>query len=56
MDDVKNGVKHMRETLEYGVSGFFWTADRPFHRLYEWFVTYFALKQVVMFDTDDDHE
>jgi len=60
MEDVKSGVKHVPETLEYGVSGFFWTADRPFHpkRLYDWFVTYFALKQVVVADEDaeDDDE
>jgi len=44
-DDSK---KHVPETLEYGVSGFYWTADRPFHptRLHAWLVTYFALKQV----------
>ena len=58
MDDITNGVKHTPETLEYGVSGFYWTAHRPFHpkRLYDWFVTYFALKQVGIIDQDDDME
>mmetsp|Transcript_26378 Transcript_26378/g.105586 ORF Transcript_26378/g.105586 Transcript_26378/m.105586 type:complete len:120 (+) Transcript_26378:1572-1931(+) len=35
---------HTPETLEYGVSGFYWTSERPFHpqRLYSWFVAHFV--------------
>ncbi|KAJ8611393.1 hypothetical protein CTAYLR_006477 [Chrysophaeum taylorii] len=56
MEDIKRGVKHVPETLEYGVSGFYWTADLPFHpkRLYDWFVKYFALKQVVLGDNGEE--
>ena len=47
MDDIQSGVKHVPETLEYGVSGFYFTSDRPFHpkRLYDFFNAYFALRQ-----------
>jgi len=47
--DIHNGVTHVPETLEYGVSGLYWTSERPFHpkRLWDWFAKYFELKQVV---------
>ena len=48
MKDIQSGVTHVPETLEYGVSGFFWTSDKPFHptRLYDWFNAYFSLRQL----------
>ncbi|CUG91638.1 Hypothetical protein, putative, partial [Bodo saltans] len=55
MDDIKSGVQHNPETLEYGVGSFFYTAQRPFHpgRAYEWLEQYFSVKQMVP-DADDE--
>eukprot|EP00992_Anisonema_acinus_P000805 TRINITY_DN10289_c0_g1_i7.p1 TRINITY_DN10289_c0_g1~~TRINITY_DN10289_c0_g1_i7.p1 ORF type:complete len:493 (+),score=159.26 TRINITY_DN10289_c0_g1_i7:54-1532(+) len=52
----KNGVKHVPETEEFDMSGFYWSAKRPFHpkRLHHWFLTYFALKQINFADEDED--
>lgn len=58
MEDIRTGVKHVPETLEYGVGAFYYTAARPFHpgRFYEWLEEYFVVKQLVPDEEDWDKE
>ena len=43
MEDIRTGVKHVPETLEYGVSSFVYKATRALHpqRFYDWITRYF---------------
>ena len=47
MDDIKSGIKHVPETLEYGVSSFVYKDPRPFHpqRFYDWIVRHFVFEK-----------
>lgn len=48
MHDIETGVKHVPETLEYGISSFVYRNSRPFHpkRLYDFIVKYFLLQEI----------
>jgi G3E family GTPase len=48
MEDIASGVKHIPETLEYGIGSFLYTADRPFHpqRLHDWVDTMYFWKEI----------
>lgn len=56
MEDVRSGVQHNPETLEYGVGSFVYVAQRPFHpgRAYEWLERYFCVKELVPDNDDED--
>eukprot|EP00331_Platyophrya_macrostoma_P016984 CAMPEP_0176470030 /NCGR_PEP_ID=MMETSP0127-20121128/40217_1 /TAXON_ID=938130 /ORGANISM="Platyophrya macrostoma, Strain WH" /LENGTH=532 /DNA_ID=CAMNT_0017864255 /DNA_START=31 /DNA_END=1626 /DNA_ORIENTATION=+ len=56
MEDINSGVKHVPETLEYGVSACYFTSNRPLHpaRFYEWLEEYFVVKQLVPEEIDDE--
>jgi len=46
LEDIKTGVAHVPETLEYGVASFLYNERRAFHpqRFSEWILRYFVLE------------
>ena len=48
MADITSGVKHVPETLEYGIGSFVYRSDRPFHprRLHDFMTSFFMLQEI----------
>ena len=58
MEDILSGLKHVPETLEYGVSSMLYQSSKPFHpqRLHDWMDQHFILKQIIPDDGVDESE
>eukprot|EP00672_Neobodo_designis_P025431 CAMPEP_0174836218 /NCGR_PEP_ID=MMETSP1114-20130205/5900_1 /TAXON_ID=312471 /ORGANISM="Neobodo designis, Strain CCAP 1951/1" /LENGTH=500 /DNA_ID=CAMNT_0016070191 /DNA_START=47 /DNA_END=1549 /DNA_ORIENTATION=+ len=56
MEDIKSGIKHVPETLEYGVSSMMFRSERPFHpkRLHDWITKHFVLSEMKVLGEADD--
>jgi G3E family GTPase len=56
MEDIKSGIKHVPETLEYGVSSAMFRSDKPFHpkRLHTWITDHFVLNEMTILGEHDN--
>lgn len=56
MADITSGVKHVPETLEYGIGSFVYRSDRPFHpkRLHDFMTSFFMLQEIDGEEEDGD--
>ena len=58
LEDLKNGVPPVPETVEYSISSTIFKAKQPFHpqRLYDWIVQHFKLNELDLTGVEEDEE